>query len=304
MPKIVVTNNQDMTQAQIERLNSLGDVTYYDSLPQSGEEYLQRVEGADIICSGTAGLKDAFAELRNVYITVSFVSTAFLDAELMKQNGVLLSNAPGINRHAVSEWIIAMMLLLSRDLLDSIDRSETYRKDRQLPPVTSGLAGRNLTILGKGNVGKQVGNVATSLDMNVRYFGRGDDLLDVVRDADIVVDALSDNPSTYKLLNDAFFTAMKQDALFVTVSRSNVVDEDALLGHLDSGHLAGAASDCGGILVGDTEDELYKKLLNHPKVLVTPHIAYSTEMSMRLGVDVMIDNVEAYIKGMPQNVVM
>ena len=96
---------------------------------------------------------------------------------------------------------------------------------------------------------------------------------------------------------------MKQYSYFVTVTRSEIVDEDALIDALDNGHLAGAASDCGGILVGDTDDPLYQKMLNHPKVLVTPHIAYNSEKSRKTGADIMIDNVEAYIKGKPQNVV-
>ena len=72
---------------------------------------------------------------------------------------------------------------------------------------------------------------------------------------------------------------------------------------LDEGHLAGAASDCGSIQVGDTKDPLYLKLLNHSKVLVTPHVAYNTEMTNKIGGDIMIDNVEAWVKGKPQNLV-
>ncbi len=69
MAKIVVTNHQDFTEEQKQRLNSLGDVTYYETLP-TGEEYLQRVKGADVICSGTAGLQDVYAQLKDVYITL------------------------------------------------------------------------------------------------------------------------------------------------------------------------------------------------------------------------------------------
>ncbi len=301
--KIVVTNNQDMSPEQKARLESLGDVTWYDSLPRSGGEYFQRVKDADIICSGTSGLKDAYAQLRDVYVTVGFVSTAFVDSELMRKNGVQLSNSPGINRHAVSEWVVAMMLLISRNLLDAVNRDETYRKDGALPPLTYGLAGRNLTIIGKGNVGQRVGEIAESFDMNVNYFTRGDDLHACVKDADIAVDALSENASTENILDDAFFASMKKGAIFITVSRSAVVDEDALIRYLNNGHLAGAATDCGGILVGDTNDELYKKMRAHPKIVATPHIAYNTAMSMKLGNDVMIDNVEAYINGTPQNLV-
>lgn len=301
MVKIVVTNNQDFTAEQKQRLDNLGDVTYYDSLPESGEEYLERVKGADVICSGTAGLQDAYAQLKDVYVTVAFVSVAFVDLDVLRNNNVTISNAPGANRHAVSEWIMAMTILLMRNLADALNRTKTYRKDGNLPPITPGLAGNKMTILGQGNVGKRVGELADTFGMEVTYFKRGDDLYSGVKDADVVVDTLSSNSSTGKLLDSKFFGAMKQDSFFVSVTRSEITDEDALLNALDEGKLAGAASDCGGILVGDTDDPLYKKLLNHPKVLVTPHVSYNSEMSRKMGADIMIDNVEACIKGIPQN---
>ncbi len=303
MPKIVVTNNQDFTDEQKQRLDSLGDVTYYDTLPKDGAEYLERIKGADIICSGTAGLQDAYTELKDVYVTVAFVSVAFVDVDIMKANGVTLSNAPGANRHAVSEWVLGMIILLTRNLYPTINRKETFRINGSLPPITLGLAGRNITILGQGYVGRRVADLATAFGMRVTIFKRGDNLEQSVQNADVVVDTLSSNPSTQKLLNSNFFASMKQYSYFVTVTRSEIVDEDALIDALDNGHLAGAASDCGGILVGDTDDPLYQKMLNHPKVLVTPHIAYNSEKSRKTGADIMIDNVEAYIKGKPQNVV-
>lgn len=303
MPKIVVTNNQDFTEEQKQRLDSLGDVTYYDTLPKDGAEYLKRVKGADIICSGTAGLQDAYTELKNVYVTVAFVSVAFVDVNVLKANGVTLSNAPGANRHAVSEWVISMMILLTRNLYPTINRKETFRLNGSLPPITLGLAGSNITILGQGHVGRLVADLASVFGMSVTIFKRGDNLKQSVQNADIVVDTLSSNSSTQKLLNSNFFGSMKQGSYFVTVTRSEIVDEDALIDALDNGHLAGVASDCGGILVGDTDDPLYQKLLNHPKVLVTPHIAYNSEKSRRTGADIMIDNVEAFIKGKPQNIV-
>lgn len=303
MVKIVVTNNQAFSESQKRRLNQLGDVTYFDSLPESADEYLKRVAGADIICSGTAGLKDAYPKLKNVYVTVGFVSVAFLDLEVLRKNNVVISNAPGANRHAVSEWITAMMLIMVRDLTRFLNTKEAFRKEGNLPPIRPGLAGMNITILGQGNIGTRVAEVASALEMNVKLLKRGDNLQRFIKDADVVVDTLSTNPSTRGLLNDSFFQSMKQGSYFITVTGPEIVDYDAMLRALDEGILAAAASDCGSILVGDTDNPLYKKLLKHPKVLVTPHISYNSQKSMEIGANIMIDNVEAWIKGKPQNIV-
>ncbi len=301
--KIVVTNKQGFTPEQEARLNSLGDVTYFDTVPESGEEYLKRIEGADIICSGTAGLQDVYDQLKDVYVTVGFVSVAFVDPEVMRKNGVLISNAPGANLHAVSEWIVWMMITMLRKLDTALNRKETYRKNGDLPKLEESLSDKNLVILGSGNIGKQVDRLAKAFDMNVGYFKRGDDLLESVRGADIIVDTLSSNPSTEGLLNKEFFRSLKKGSYFVTVTRAEVADQEAMLQALDDGILAGVATDCGGVLVGDTEDPLYQKMLAHPKVYATPHIAYSATKSFKRGNDIMIDNVEAYINGKPQNVV-
>jgi phosphoglycerate dehydrogenase-like enzyme len=196
-----------------------------------------------------------------------------------------------------------MVLDLMRSFSSFVNTKERFRKDGHLPPLTKGLAGNKMVILGQGNIGRRVTELAKAFEMQVSHFKRGDDLVESVEDADIVVNVLSSNPSTAKLLNEQFFNGMKKGSYLIDVTRAEIVDEDAMLKALDDGHLAGVASDCGGILVGDTEDPLYKKLLAHPKVLVSPHVSYNTPMSMKLGADVMIDNVEAYIKGEPQNVV-
>lgn len=303
MPKIVVTNNQDFTEAQKQRLESLGEVTYYDPIPQTAEEYLERVEGADIVCSGHAGLKDAYPKLHDVYVTVTFVNVSFVDTAVLSKNHVTISNAPGANRHAVSEWIMFMMLLMMREFDDSLNRTKTYRQNGAIPPLTPGLGDRKLTILGQGSIGKRVGDLATAFEMQVSYFKRGDDLKAAVKNADVVVDTLSTNPTTAGLLNAEFFAGIKQGARFITVTGPQIVDYDALLAALDSNHLAGAASDCGNILVGDTDDPLYQKLAQHPKMQVTPHIAWNSEKAARTGADIMIDNVEAWLAGKPLHLV-
>ena len=289
--KIVVTNKQGFTPEQEARLNSLGDVTYFDTVPESGEEYLRRVEGADIICSGTAGLQDAYDQLKDVYVTVGFVSVAFVDPEVMRKNGVLISNAPGANLHAVSEWIIWMMLTMLRKFDTALNRKETYRKNGDLPKLEESLSDKRLAILGVGNIGKQVGKLAEAFDMDVTYFRRGDDLLESVKNADLIVDTLSSNQGTQGLLNKDFFQSLKKGSYFITVSREEIADQEAMLQVLDDGILAGVATDCGGVLVGDTEDPLYQKMLAHPKVYATPHIAYSTTKSFNSGNDIMIDSV-------------
>lgn len=158
-----------------------------------------------------------------------------------------------------------------------------------------------MTILGKGNIGSCVGVAAEALGMQVDYFQRGDNLFDKVRGADVVVDCLSSKPDTQDLLNAEFFNSLKSGVYFVTVSAGKVLDVDAMFEALDNGKLKLAAHD--SFMAGDTSNELYQKILNHPKVYATPHIGYNTDVTGRTGNDMMIDNVAAWVEGNPINVV-
>ncbi len=301
MPKIVVTNPMGFSEAQKSRLQKLGDVIFFDSHPKSPEEWLKRCLGFEIICSWMFGLREKYSALKNVFISVPFVGvSSFADPAVIKANNITLCNSPGSNRHAVSEWIVFMILTTMRQINSYINTKE--KLSIPLPNPSIGLEGKNITILGQGNVGKRVGAVCEAFEMKVAYFKRGDDLSKSVKDADVIVDALSSNPSSKGLLNKDFFASVKKGAIFISVTVDAIVDMDAMLEALDSGKLSFVAHDVMNAKPADTTDPLYEKLRSHPRVFATPHIAAFTDVTNRIGNDMMIDNVEAYLKGKPTNV--
>jgi D-3-phosphoglycerate dehydrogenase len=302
-PRIVTFYDDQMLPEQRTRLNSLGNVVSVSKIPTNGHEYLDAVRDADIICSVSAGFADAALHLHDVYVTFPFVSVAFADLDSLKRNNVIVSNAPGANRYAVAEWAICMVILLLRDFLNEINGEHIQRDDNGLPIQSAGLSDCQITILGCGNIGQRIAEIAKSFGADVRFFERGDDLHESVSGADVVINALSSNPSTIGLLDKSFFDAMKSGSYFVNVAREEIIDDDVLISALDRGHLAGAASDVANIYAGNTSDPAYQKLSRHPKIIATPHIAYSTAKSINLGMDIMIDNVVAYLDGYLQNLV-
>jgi len=302
MKKIVVTQNLGLNSKEKERLNKLGNVVYYDNLPKSPEEWLKRSQDADIICSGRFGLtSDKLYELENKFISIPFVGTGFLDLNKLKVRNILVARTPGCNKEAVSEWVMAMILNLFR-------KFPKYINNLNLPvgitpEPDQGLKGKNITILGRGNIGSRVGRICEALEMNVTYFTRHDNLLDSIKEADIVVDALALNQETTGLLDKKFFNSFKNGTYFVTVTGQQIYDIEAMLKSLDNNILAGVGIDCGSIQVGNAADPLYIRLSQYPKILATPHIAYNTDVTDRQTSKMMIDNVEAYLSGKPMNLV-
>jgi phosphoglycerate dehydrogenase-like enzyme len=299
MKKIVVTQDLGLNIEERDRLNKLGEVKYYENLPETPEEWLERCKGADVICSGKFGLKLKYQELENTFLSLPFVATDFLDRDVLKERNIKVSNCPGCNREAVSEWVIAMILNLLRDLPNWINKIESD----SIPKETKGLVGKNITILGKGNVGSRVGKVCEALEMNVKYFTENDDLIESIKGADVVVNALIPNETTKELLSRDFFNSFKISSYFITVTSPKIYDVEAMLEALDKNILEGVADDCGSIQVGSVNDPFYVKLASHPKVLSTPHIAYNTDVTDRKASKMMIDNIEAYLKGKVINLI-
>jgi D-lactate dehydrogenase len=301
MVKIVVTQDLGLTSKEIEELKKLGDLTIYNELSKTAEEWLKRCQGADIICTGKFGLKtEKTYELKNVFFALPFVGVGFFDKERLKRNKITVSYCPGCNKEAVSEWIIGMIINLLRDLPEMINN--TTLPKGVIPKRTLGLTNKKITIIGKGNIGSHVGKLCETLGLQVNYFYRGDNLIKSVEKADIIVNTLSKNPNSENLLNEIFFKSLKKGAFFVSVTSKTIFDTDAMLKALDQGILSKIAIDAGGIQVGDVTDEYYKKLLKHPKVLVTPHIAYNTDLTDEISNKMMIENIKAWLNKNPINI--
>ncbi len=299
MHKIVVAQPIGLSEAQKTQLNTLGNVTYYDSRAVSPEEWLARCDGFDVICTGVFGVQTKYQELNNVFISLPFVNTGWVDLNVLQRNNITIANSPGSNRYAVAEWIIGMLLTVTREL-------PTYLRVEELPfgkmpPASIGLEGKHITILGQGNIGTIVGNVCSAFGGRVNFLKRGGDLATSVIDSDIVIDTLSVNPSTSNLLDEKFFDVLKPKTIFVTVSAGNVVNLDAMFDALDSDKIASVIHDAQ--IFGSTSDPIYKRLLAHEKVYVTPHIGHNTDVSEFTSNQMMIENIESWFAGKPIHII-
>lgn len=291
--KIVVTQPLGLSQEQRDRLKKLGEAKFYDEMPSSPQEWLERVKDANIICTGKFGFKIKVYELSDVFISVPFVAIDWIDQEKLKQNNVKVQNCPGCNKEPVSEWIIGMMINLLRKFPKYINIQEPVKGN---PASGLSIAGKTILICGAGNIGSRVGKICEALGADTVYFKRGDDLIDKVKNADVIIDTLASNPETYQIYDRKFFQSLKKGTYFITVTGSKLWDADAIIEALDQGMLAGVATDVGNIQVGTTDDPLYQRFASHPKIYATPHIAYDSDRCDLICNNMMIDNIESWIR--------
>jgi phosphoglycerate dehydrogenase-like enzyme len=300
MTKIVVTHDLGLSNEDIKRLKTLGELTVYDNRPTPAE-WLKRCQGADVVCSGIPGLREKYQELKNVFISLPLVGVAYLDKDILKKNNIKVANSPGCNKDAVAEWIVGMIINLLRGLPFFINNDSL--STTKAPVAAIGLANKKVLILGKGNIGIRVQEICQSLKMDVSFFERSDDLYKKIVGQEIIVNCLSANETSVGLLDSKFFKSLSKNSYFISVSSNEIYDKEAMFRALDSGILLGAAIDDGTMNTGNTSDSYYQKLLRHPKILATPHIAYNTDNSNQEGNRMMVDNVGAYLAGKPINLI-
>jgi glycerate dehydrogenase len=296
MRSIVLCGDFNFTEEQKTRLAAVGEVSSVSA--DSADDWVQKVNGSDVVCSWGDFVLEKAGELENVLITYPYTELGSFNAEELAKKNVFIANAKGGNRKSIAEWAMFSILSLFRQF-------PTFLRTTTQHPFTSteSLEGKNVVVLGHGTIGSEVGERCKAFGMNVSYFERGDDLHESVKNADVVLNALNCNSSTKNLLDKEFFMAMKNGSFYVTFSRPWTYDIDGLIAAIDAGVVGGAAIDCDPEPLFDVSNDFYKKCLSNEKILVTPHVAGVTKQAATNGLEIMVQNVEKYLAGTPQNVV-
>jgi len=295
MTKIIVLG-ANLKDDQKARLEALGEVKYLPS-PSSSDELLKQVKGANVLYSDGAFLLVSLPKLKNVFVTYPYVELGVFNSEELKKKGVMVANSQGGNRPSIIEWVMFMTLSLFRKFTPMVRVTKNFPVELQ-----ESLSGKKVLIVGKGSIGTKIAVLCEAFGMKVGFFERGDNLLAKSADVDLVINALNCNSTSKNLLDEKFFMSLKKGTYFVSFVRQYTYSLDSLLKCIDSGIVGGAAIDCDPEKFGDTTNEFYQKALSNQKVLVTPHIAFSTKQAIANGAEIAVQNIEALIAGKPQNV--
>lgn len=225
----------------------------------------------------TVGDEALFAALPRL---LAFVRCAIdirnIDVPAASRHGVLVTQASAGFIASVSEWIIGVMIDLSRNISET---TADYHAGRPVA-ATMGreLRGSTLGVIGFGQISRYLCDVALALGMRIvvhdpytstnRKELEQVELLPLLQRSDYVVCLAAATEATENMMNATTFAAMKPGAFFINASRGNLVDEDALIAALDAGTMAGCAVD-----VGRAPDQMPSpRVAAHPRVIASPHI--------------------------------
>lgn len=261
-------------------------------------------------------LLDLFPNVR--VISSRSVGFDHVDLRAAAERGVRVGHTPGVLNNATAEVAMSLVLMTARRLCEG----ERLCRGQDVSPSQLGsfsslslgqdVTGRTLGIVGMGRIGKCVAHMAHhGFGMSILYHNKSgpvdadvelglkatfhSDLLTMLGLCDFVVLLAPSSPTTYHLMGDKEFAAMKKTSIFVNVSRGALVDHDALLRALEQRAILGAGMDV-------TDPEPLPRdhpLLRMPNVVVTPHIGSATIQTRTKMTQMAIANIQAVLQGEP-----
>ncbi len=287
--------------------------TAVNALSERGYKNVERLTGAldgqalidklsDVRVLGIRSRTQVTAEIlkatdRLIAVGCFSVGTNQIDLGAAQERGVPVFNAPFSNTRSVAELTIAEIIMLFRRTFPRSNAAHSGGWQKSAAQSNE-IRGKTLGIVGYGNIGTQLANLAESVGMRVTYYDHTDKLRhgnvepasslnELLSTVDVVSLHLPQTPETKNMIGVEEIARMKDGAFLINNARGNLVDLDALAQALRSGKLGGAAVDVFPIEPSSNNEDFSSPLQGIENVILTPHVGGSTaEAQSRIGEEV------------------
>lgn len=304
-------SNNDISFSVFEKF---GDVIKYPFTPK--EKIRERIGDADILLTNKSKLGEAeLSGLPNLkYIGLFATGYNNIDCDFCNKAGITVCNAPNYSTFAVAQHVFSLILCFYGKVEEysSSVKNGDWQKCKSftyyLSP-TYELSGKTIGIIGYGSIGKKVAELAGAFEMKTLVHTRTpgisnekiefSDLDRLLRESDIITIHTPLTEETSLMINESAVSKMKNSAILINTSRGGVIDEHALAKALNEGRIAGAGLD----VLSEEPMSADCELLNAKNCVITPHIAWIPSETRQRLVNLVADNIEAFLNGNPQNVI-
>lgn len=264
----------------------VGEVIYNPTgKPLTSAEVGQLLPGIDGYIAGLDGIDaNALKSADKLKVIARYgVGVDNVDLAEAQKKGIVVTNTPGANSVSVAELALGLILALARQIPEAVEAVHQGKWPRY---SGTSLEGKTIGILGLGAIGKQLARRLSGFDCKIMAFDPFADALfakdnhielapldDVRAQSDFLSLHLPLLPETRGIVNGNFLSKMKKGSFLINTSRGEVVDEDALLHAIQSGHIKGAGLDA---FITEPPDPM-NQLLTLPQVIATPHLGAQTD---------------------------
>lgn len=224
-----------------------------------------------------------------------------VDVKEATKRGIKVINAPGSNASTVAEHTISLILTIQRNLFEALSEVKKGHWASRSSFKSDELSGKTMGILGLGNIGLKVANIASAFGMNVIYWSPSEkkvpyNLVDketLFQTADIISLHLPLNEETKGIINKEVFNLLRTGAILINTARGPLVEREALLQALDAGKLTGYGADVPFSPPPTADDAL----ISHPKSFITAHVSSLTATTYKNMCLSTVKNVLAVLHG-------
>jgi glycerate dehydrogenase len=304
MTKKIVFLDRESLDATVRPFNFPHEYVEHEST-WTPEDTVSRLQGAEIALINKVPMRaETLKQLPDLkLIAVAATGTDVVDKAQAKAQGVTVVNIRNYAFNTVPEHVVGLMFALRRAIVpyaNSVRRGD-WAKSKQFCyfdyPIYD-IAGSTL--------GKSIGKRAEALGMKVIAYDvfPQDGLVDfetILTQSDVITLHVPLTPDTKGMIGAAELKKMKKRTILINTARGGLVDEAALLAALKDGTIAGAGFDV--VAQEPPKDGNILCEADLPNLIVTPHVAWASKEAMQILADQLVDNVEAFVAGKPQNVV-
>lgn len=296
----------------LKALDTLGEVTIYPLTLQ--EEVIERIADAEVLILNKVKLnKDNLPYAKNLKL-ICLTATGYdnVDIKYCQEHNIAVCNVVGYSTDSVVQLTISMVFSLCTNLFsyNQFVKSNEYTKSgifNCLKPVFHEMSQMIWGVVGLGNIGNKVANIAREMGCRVLAYKRNPvdefccvDIDTLCRESDIITLHTPLNEETRELINADRLKIMKKNAIIVNVARGAVVDEEAVTKAIEDKQIAGL-----GVDVYSTEpmqkDSPYQRILGYDNTIFTPHMAWGAQEARQRCVDEIVLNIKEFLNGGKRN---
>jgi len=316
--KIVVLDGYALNPGDLswEHLQNFGELIVHDRTPQ--EQILKRASGADVLLTNKTPVRE---ELINQLPQLKFIGVLatgynIVDVVAATKKRIIVSNIPDYGSYSVAQLTFALLLELchhvqrhSDSVMEGAWSSSPDWCYWKFPLIE--LSGKTIGIVGFGSIGQKVGDMASAFGMNILAASRSQvdqrqrknfrwaTIPELLEQSDVVSIHCPLTPETKGLINSKSLRSMKAGAFLLNTSRGPIIVDEDLADALNRGVIAGAGIDVLSVEPPQQNNPLFKA----KNCIITPHIAWATKEARTRLMEMAIKNLEAFVKGVPVNVV-
>lgn len=317
MARIVILDGYTANPGDLswKDLETLGQVTVYERTKP--EDTVARAAEADIVLTNKVMIgRTEIEQLPHLrYIGVLATGYNVVDIMAAHEHGIIVTNVPAYSTESVAQMVFAHLLTVTNRIEHYAIQNRAGRWSNNpdfsySDTVLTELAGKTIGIVGLGNIGSRVAQIALAFGMKVKAFtSKSADLLadgiqktdmqELISTSDILSMHCPLTDSTRHLINADTLRLMKKTAIVINTGRGPLVDDQAVADALEQKRITAYCAD----VLTEEPPKADNPLLKQQNAYITPHIAWATtEARVRL-IQVATDNVRAFLKGTPQNTV-